>query len=52
MIHTLSSSLALYHIHRNRVAMLTAMEKRRAIMLLSGIVACVTLVSYIFIVYL
>jgi hypothetical protein len=30
MIHTLTSNLALYHINRNRVAMLTAMERRRA----------------------
>ena len=49
--HTLSSSLYLYQVHRNRQHYLTSIEKRKAIKLVSAITFCVTVSSILWIVY-
>jgi type IV secretory pathway component VirB8 len=46
MIYTLSSSLALYHINRNRTHWLTAMERRRVFWLACVFVVLVTAAVY------
>jgi len=41
----------LYQVHRNKVEMLTKMEKRRAFFLVCGITICVSIVTYVWIMY-
>jgi len=51
MIYTLSTSLALYRINRDRGAMMLARERRRAFWLWCGIVTCSTITTLIWIIY-
>ena len=49
MIHTLTTSLALYKVHKNKLALLIRAEQRKAICYLSGITFCVTATAFIWI---
>ena len=46
MIHLLGQGM-LYEVHRNKVDMLTAIEKRRAFWMLVGFSACVTVATIV-----
>jgi hypothetical protein len=50
-IPTLASNLFLYHVHRNKGAMMLAHEKRRAALFFCGITAAISIASTIWIVY-
>jgi hypothetical protein len=51
MIETLTTSLALYRVHRDKEAMLDAEDRRKAFWLLSVLVACMSVVAYVVIFY-
>jgi len=51
MIHTLTSDCYLHKCNRNRQQFLTNMEKQRAVILIGLVTACVSIVTYIWIVY-
>ena len=50
MIHLLGQGM-LYEVHRNKIAMLTAIEKRRALRLCASIFAVITFAVVYWIVY-
>jgi len=47
MIPTLCSNGFLYKVNRNRIEYLTAIEKRRAVWMLVGFSACVTIATMV-----